>query len=67
MTQREDVAAPPGYRPGEPVLVFVFGIWRPAVVLSEDAGRVLARYQRADGELAERAFPRSSVVAANAL
>ena len=44
------------------------GAWQPAVVIDTvDAGRVLARYQRADGELAERAFPRSSVVAADTL
>jgi len=31
-----------------------------------EAGQVLARYRRLDGELAERAFPSSSVVEARA-
>jgi hypothetical protein len=56
------------YRPGEPVWVFVLGTWQPAVVISSlDHGHVLARYRRLDGELAERAFPQSSVVEAGAL
>ena len=45
----------------------MLGAWQPAVVIDMvDAGRVLARYQRVDGKLAERAFPRSSVVASDA-
>jgi hypothetical protein len=55
------------YQPGDAVWVFVFGAWQPAVVIDMvDAGRVLARYQRVDGKLAERAFPRSSVVPSDA-
>lgn len=69
MTQSDHVDnARSAYQPGDAVLVFVLGSWQPAVVIDTvDAGRVLARYQRADGELAERAFPRSSVVAADTL
>jgi len=56
------------YQPGDAVWIFVLGAWHPAVVIDMvDAGRVLARYQRADGQVAERAFPRSSVVASDAL
>ena len=45
----------------------MLGAWQPAVVIDMvDAGRVLARYQRVDGKLAERAFPRSSVVPSDA-
>jgi hypothetical protein len=55
-----------GYQPGDAVWVFVLGTWHPAVVIDTvDAGRVLARYRRGDGKLAERAFPRSSVVEAD--
>ena len=51
------------YRPGDAVWVFVLGTWQPAVVVDMvDAGHVLARYRRADGELAERRFSPSSVV-----
>ncbi len=69
MTQSDHVEnARSAYQPGDAVLVFVHGAWQPAVVIdTADAARVLARYQRADGELAERAFPRSSVVAADPL
>jgi hypothetical protein len=56
------------YQPGEPVWVFVLGTWQPAVVLgTEVSGRVLARYRRLDGGLAERAFSQSSVVESSAL
>lgn len=56
------------YRPGEAVWVFVLGTWQPAVVVGTvAAGHVLARYRRLDGEIAERAFPQSSVVEATAL
>ncbi len=52
-----------GYQPGDAVWVFVLGTWQPAVVVDMvDAGQVLARYRRADGEPAERTFARSSVV-----
>jgi hypothetical protein len=69
MTQGDHVGeAGSTYQPGDAVWVFVLGAWQPAVVIDMvDAGRVLARYQRVDGKLAERAFPRSSVVAADAL
>lgn len=56
------------YQPGDAVWVFVLGGWQPGVVIDMvDAGHVLARYQRVDGKLAERAFPRSSVIASDAL
>jgi len=56
------------YCPGEAVWVFVLGTWQPAVVLGAiDAGNVLVRYRRLDGELAERAFSPSSVVQSGAL
>ena len=49
-------------------MVFILGTWQPAVVVGTiEAGHVLARYRRFDGELAERAFPQSSVVEASAL
>ena len=69
MTQSDHVGnARSAYQPGDAVLVFVLGAWQPAVVIDTvDAGRVLARYQRVDGELVERAFPPSSVVAADTL
>ena len=70
MTQSDQVGntQSAAYQPGDPVLVFVLGSWQPAVVIDMvDVGRVLVRYQRVDGELAERAFSRSSVVAADAL
>ena len=69
MTQSEHVGnAQSAYQPGDAVLVFVLGAWQPAVVIDMvDAGRVLVRYQRLDGDLAERAFPRSSVVAPDTL
>ena len=69
MTQSEHVGnAQSAYQPGDAVLVFVLGAWQPAVVIDTvDAGRVLARYQRVDGKLIERAFTRSSVVASDAL
>jgi hypothetical protein len=68
MTQGDQVGeARSAYQPGDAVWVFVLGTWQPAVVIDMvDAGRVLARYQRVDGKLAERAFPRSSVVASDA-
>jgi hypothetical protein len=68
MTQGDDPAPRSAYQPGEPVWVFVLGTWQPAVVIgTAEAGTVLARYRRLDGELAERAFPMSSVVEADAL
>ena len=69
MTQGDHVGETrSAYQPGDAVLVFVLGAWQPAVVIDMvDAGRVLARYQRVDGKLAERAFTRSSVVASDAL
>jgi hypothetical protein len=68
MTQSDHVEDPrSAYQPGDAVWVFVLGSWQPAIVIDMvDTGRVLARYQRVDGKLAERAFPRSSVVAADA-
>ena len=68
MTQGDHVdEAPSGYQPGDAVWVFVLGAWQPAVVIDMvDAGRVLARYHRGDGKVAERAFPRSSVVVSDA-
>jgi hypothetical protein len=64
MTQGDQLDDPrSAYQPGDAVWVFVLGSWQPAVVIDTvDAGRVLARYRRADGELAERIFPRSAVV-----
>jgi hypothetical protein len=64
MTQSDHVDdAQSAYQPGDAVWVFVLGTWQPAVVIDlVDAGRVLARYQRVDGKLGERAFSRSSVV-----
>lgn len=48
--------------------MFVLGTWQPAVVLgTADSGHVLARFRRFDGELAERAFPQSSVIDSSAL
>jgi hypothetical protein len=68
MTQGDDVTARSAYRPGEAVWVFVLGTWQPAVVVGTvDAGDVLARYRRFDGELTERAFPQSSVVEGSAI
>ena len=69
MTQSDHVDdARSAYQPGDAVLVFVLGAWQPAVVIDMvDAGRVLARYYRVDGKLAERVLSRSSVVAADAL
>ena len=69
MTQGDQVGETrSAYQPGDAVWVFVLGAWHPAVVIDNvDAGQVLARYQRIDGELAERAFHRSSVVASDAL
>jgi hypothetical protein len=68
MTQGDHVGSSSAYQPGEAVWVFVLGAWQPAVVLAAvEAGRVLARYRRVDGELAERAFLRSSVVEGSAL
>ncbi len=68
MTRGDDATARSAYRPGEAVWVFILGTWQPAVVVGTvDAGLVLARYRRFDGELAERAFPQSSVVEASAL
>jgi hypothetical protein len=56
------------YQPGEAVWVFVLGTWQPAVVVATvETGQVLVRYRRLDGELAERAFPQSSVVEAKAM
>ena len=55
------------YHPGEPVWVFVLGTWQPAIVVGTDTAHVLVRYRRLDGELAERAFPQSSVVESSAL
>jgi hypothetical protein len=50
------------------VIAIELGAWQPAVVIDMvDSGQVLARYQRVDGKLAERAFSRSSVVASDAL
>lgn len=68
MTQSEHVDSASTYQPGEVVWVFVLGAWQPAVVIGAvEAGRVLARYRRVDGELAERAFLRSSIVEGSAL
>ncbi|HEV7657138.1 MAG TPA: hypothetical protein VGP36_20735 [Mycobacteriales bacterium] len=68
MTDGDDAGALSAYQPGEPVWVFVLGTWQPAVVVGTvEAGHVLARYRRLDGELAERAFPQSSVVESGAL
>lgn len=68
MTERDAAEPRSAYEPGEAVWVFVLGTWQPAVVLGTvDAGHVLARYRRLDGELAERAFPQSSVVEAGPL
>ena len=56
------------YRPGEAVWVFVLGTWQPAVVLGPvDAGNVLVRYRRLDGELADAEFSPSSVIESWAL
>jgi hypothetical protein len=63
MTDGDDVKLRP-YRPGEPVWVFALGGWQLAVVIGTEDGRVLARYHRIDGSLAERAFPPSSVLTA---
>jgi hypothetical protein len=63
MTQGDQLDDTTAYQPGDAVWVFVLGTWHPAeVVGTVDAGQVLARYRRADGELAERTFPRSAVV-----
>lgn len=68
MTGSDRTRARSAYQPGEAVWVFVLGTWQPAVVVSTvDSGQVLARYRRFDGELAERAFPQSSVIEASAL
>jgi hypothetical protein len=68
MTEGDDGKPRSAYQPGERVWVFVLGTWQPAVVVgTEDGGNVLARYRRLDGSLAERAFPPSSVVEADAL
>ena len=68
MTEGDDAEPRSAYEPGEAVWVFVLGTWQPAVVIGTmQAGHVLARYRRLDGELAERAFPQSSVVEADAL
>jgi hypothetical protein len=69
MTSDDDEPAPrSAYRPGEAVWVFILGTWQPAIVVGTvSAGHVLARYRRFDGELAERAFPQSSVVEGGAL
>lgn len=68
MPDGDDPGPAPAYRPGEAVWVFVLGTWQPAVVIGTvDTGHVLARYRRLDGELAERAFPQSSVVESTAL
>lgn len=68
MTECDDAKPRSAYQPGDPVLVFVFGTWQPAVVIgTEEAGHVLARYRRLDGSFAERAFPQSSVVEADTL
>jgi hypothetical protein len=67
MAEGDDPAHSP-YQPGEAVLVFVLGTWQPAVVIGTvESGYVLARYRRFDGELAERAFPPSSVVDAGSI
>jgi hypothetical protein len=45
----------------------VLGTWQPAVVrASNDAGSVLVRCRRLDGEWDHRAFPQSLVVEADA-
>jgi hypothetical protein len=68
MTEGDGAEPRSAYEPGEAVWVFVLGTWQPAVVIGTvRAGHVLARYRRLDGELAERAFPQSSVVEAGAL
>jgi hypothetical protein len=68
MTHDDRPTARSAYQPGEAVWVFVLGTWQPAVVVGTvDSGHVLARYRHFDGELAERAFPQSSVVEASAL
>lgn len=61
------VPAVSAYQPGEAVWVWVLGTWQPAIVIgSTDGGGVLVRYRRLDGEMADRAFPQSSVVEADA-
>jgi hypothetical protein len=68
MTESDEPRPRSAYRPGEAVWVFVLGTWQPAVVIGTvESGHVLARYRRLDGELAERAFPQSSVVEADAI
>ncbi len=63
-----DAKARSAYQPGEAIWVFVLGTWQPAIVIGTvNSGHVLARYRRLDGEMAERAFPQSSVVEAGAL
>ncbi|HST64179.1 MAG TPA: hypothetical protein VLM05_03230, partial [Mycobacteriales bacterium] len=63
-----DAPARSAYRPGEAVWVFILGTWQPAVVVGTiEAGLVLARYRRFDGELTERAFPQSAVVEGSAI
>jgi hypothetical protein len=68
MTEGDEPPARSAYQPGEAVWVFVLGTWQPAVVVATvEGGHVLVRYRRLDGELAERAFPQSSVVEAKAM
>lgn len=68
MSKSDDSAARSAYRPGEAVRVYVLGTWQPAIVVTTvESGQVLVRYRRFDGELAERAFPQSSVVEAGAI
>jgi hypothetical protein len=68
MATGDHTTARSAYQPGEAVWVFILGTWQPAVVVGTvDSGHVLARYRRFDGELAERAFPQSSVVESSAL
>jgi hypothetical protein len=68
MTESDEPPARSSYQPGEAVWVFVLGTWQPAVVVATvEAGQVLVRYRRLDGELAERAFPQSSVIEAKAI
>jgi hypothetical protein len=68
MASGDRTTARSAYQPGEAVWVFVLGTWQPAVVVGTvNSGHVLARYRRFDGELAERAFPQSSVVESSAL
>jgi hypothetical protein len=56
---------PAAFQPGEHVLVWVMGTWLPGVVVDTDAGDVITRYRRLDGELEDRVFSSSSVMQTN--